>query len=438
MGRVALTAVAFSIAATGACKEGAKREERATDGLVRVDQIAKVLPSIRRLSLDRPIPAARQTTTDFLGFVRTSIAGDTHLDHHAIALQALGLIEPATNVAKSLESAYSTQIAAYYDPRKRAFALVMEPADPTIFDVLISHELTHGLQDQHFDLTTYLGGTQDHPLNADEQIARRFVTEGDAQFTSMVHLVYTKTDQKELTGEQVRVAKRELAKLSDLDVKAMAASVKQQLGSANVDAGAFQTALDAMPGIPPAILEPILAPYMRGATMIAEVYERGGWTAVDKLYKDPPLSTKQVLHPREELIGGPHAPRVLTLPPITAKDSVLLESDVLGELMWSVYFRRWKHAGEARPEVGWEGDRYAVWRDAHGVTTVIATAWTTSYHAKDFYDAYLSTLDARFPDRKPGTGEQVRERLWVRLVEDRVLIVDGSATSLLDAVEQTP
>ena len=103
--------------------------------------------------------------------------------------------------------------------------------------------------------------------------------------------------------------------------------------------------------------------------------------------------------------------------------------------MWGVYFRRWKHSGEPHPEAGWDGDRFAVWRDATGKTAVlISTAWDTSYDAKDFYDAYVATLAARYPDRKPGQGEQVRERIWVRIVDNRVLIVDGLTTNVLDDI----
>ncbi len=368
--------------------------------------------------------------------VSRTIAQQPHLDHHAIALRSLGLIDPTTDLALSLENAYASQAAAYYDPRTKRFSLVMASQDDLIFDSVSAHELTHGLQDQHFELTTYLQGTKDAPLNADEQIARRFVTEGDAMFTSIIYLVYAKTKEKELTGLQVTAIRRELAKFDRLDGTAMAAALKQQMASAKIEDAEIQRSLEAMPTIPPAILEPFLSPYMKGASLIAEAYERGRWAAVDKLYTEPPRSTAEVLHPSDHLFQPRDPPRSITLPSFDAQHLDLLESDVLGELMWGVYFKRWQHVGELQPEVGWNGDRFAIWRDATGkIAVLISTAWDTSYDAKDFYDAYVSTLAARYPDRKLGQGEQVRERTWVRIVDNRVLIVDGLTTNVLDDLD---
>ena len=439
MGRAVRGVIAgvYFVALCG-CKESTpkSREERAADALARVEQIVAVVPELRRLSLDRPIPALRQSGADFRARVHQSVAETPHLDHRAIALQALGLIESKTDLARSIENVYVSQAAAYYDPRTKAFSLVMAPQNELVFDSVSAHEITHGLQDQHFDLTTYLAGTKEAPLNADEQIARRFISEGDAMFTSIIYVAYTKTNEKELTGAQVTAMRRELGKLDALDGPALAAALRQQMSTAKIVDEEIQRSLDAMPTIPAAIMEPFLLPYMKGASVVAEAYERGGWTAVNKLYTDPPRSTAQVLHPREQLFQARHEPRAVFLPKFDAKRIELLESDVLGELMWSIYFRRWKYSGEAHPEAGWNGDRFEVWRDANGkIVVLISTVWETSYHAKEFYDAYVSTLDARYPDQRRGEGEQVRDRTWIRLVKDRVLIVDGSATNLLDDLE---
>ncbi len=430
--------LAVCVAALGGCKDRTPktRDERAADALARVDQIAAVMPEIRRLSLDRPIPSSRQSGAEFRTAVRGSIAEQPHLDHKQIALQSLGLIDPTTDLARSIENVYASQAAAYYDPRTKKFSLVMAPENELVFDSITAHELTHGLQDQHFDLKTYLEGTRAAPLNADEQIARRFVVEGDAMFASIVYIAYTKTNQKELTGEQVKIARRELAKLDSLDGPTLAIALKQQMSTAKIVDTEIQHAIDAMPTIPAAILEPFLLPYMKGSSLIAEAYDGGGWDAVNRLYANPPRSTAQVLHAGEQLFKDRHDPRVIAMPG-HEEHVESLEEDVLGELMWDIYFRRWKHTGEAHPERGWAGDRYAVWRDEKGkILVLVSTAWSSEYQAKAFYDAYVSTLEARYPDRAPGEGEQVRERIWVRQVRDRVFIVDGSATNFLYDVER--
>ena len=107
MGREVLVGVVGVCAGLLAgCKERAPKtsEERVTDALLRADQIAKVMPEIRRLSLDQPIKASRQSGADFRDMVRRSIADQPTVDHHAIALKALGLLEPAVDLPSATRS----------------------------------------------------------------------------------------------------------------------------------------------------------------------------------------------------------------------------------------------------------------------------------------------------------------------------------------------
>ena len=63
----------------------------------------------------------------------------------------------------------------------------MAPDSDTMLDTMSAHELTHGLQDQHFDLTKYLAEGQ--KLDDDQLNARRFVVEGDATFTMLLYAI---------------------------------------------------------------------------------------------------------------------------------------------------------------------------------------------------------------------------------------------------------
>ena len=256
--------------------------------------------------------------------------------------------------------------------------------------------------------------------------------------------MFVKTGEKELTGTQVRLITRELAKFDVMDARAMAVAITRQMATAKVADAEIQRSLDAMPSIPLAILEPLLAPYMKGASLVVAAYEDGGWGAVDRLYTTPPRSTAEALHPREfhthdRRFAPMEPPRALELPAFDEQEVDLLETDVLGELMWGVYFGRWKHTGAVHPEAGWNGDRFAVWREEDSNTVVLlATAWDTTGDAEEFFAAYRSTLDARYPDRTPRQGEQVRDRVWMRIAGNRVLIVDGLTTNVLDELERAP
>ena len=56
-----------------------------------------------------------------------------------------------------------------------------------------------------------------------------------------------------------------------------------------------------MDSLPPAVLVPLVTSYMKGALVSSVAYKQGGWKAVDELYKHPPESTEQTLHPETKL-----------------------------------------------------------------------------------------------------------------------------------------
>jgi hypothetical protein len=412
---IALTALA------PACKSPPRSE----DAVARATAIEPELAAVRQLSLDTPVPAAYQSAADFRGFMHRRVAGEAAaVTAEAQAYIKLGLIPATVDLGHAVEDAYVTQAAAYYDPHAKRFFIVMPPQDAQTRDILCAHELTHALQDQHFDLTRYL---RDAP-NADARLARRFVVEGDAMLASIVFLVAGKTHVAELAPGQIRALRGKLEELANLPPKAMAAALKQQASSAHMDPQ-LAKALDAFDSIPPAVLVPLLDSYMKGALVALDAYERRGWASVDALFTDPPESTEQVLHPAERLVGHRDRPHAITLP--SFEGYAVVWSDVLGELEWSIYFTQWKHAGDGNEAVNWGGDRYAVLRGPDGkLTAVIATEWDTEYDAMVFYNAYLSTVTTRYGGSvEDGDGEALvthgDDATWMMRDGDRVYIVDG-------------
>src|SRR6266581_710741 len=85
----------------------------------------------------------------------------------------------------------TTQAGAYYDPAAKAFFLVMVPDNELILDTISAHELTHALQDQHFDLAHYL--PSDGSIDDDAASARRFIAEGDATFAMLLYSIHAFT-----------------------------------------------------------------------------------------------------------------------------------------------------------------------------------------------------------------------------------------------------
>ena len=403
------------------------RKARAEAAIARVSAIEPKLAELRHLSLDKPIPALYQTKEDFRAFVHREVDKErTHDREVSAALVQLGLLPAGVDLATAEEHAFATQAAAYYDPAQQKFFLVMVPDAPAMLDIVSAHELTHGLQDQHFDLKKYFGedATGTSKLDDDVQTARRFVVEGDATFTMMLYGIGDMNGHKEPTGGMKKLLRMQIALAAGTDTNAMIDSMAQQTG---LGSGDFAESMNAMRDIPRTVLVPMFDSYTLGAQLVLAAYEHGGWPAVDALYTDPPESTEQVLHPETRLYPRRDHPIRVTLPKLPGGTEVT--SNVLGELQWQIYFSQWKHDGDSHVSENWGGDRYAVVKDKDGkLVGLVATVWDTPYDAQLFARAYRSTIDAR--TKAAGhTG-----KILVKADDRKVLIVDGGDEAMLAAL----
>jgi hypothetical protein len=417
------------------------RQKRAEAALGRVAAIEPEVAKLRSLAFTRVVPTKYQTPGEFQTFVRREIAKDLPAERSrdmSAAFAHLGLLVKPIDIAAVEEQAMTTQAGAYYDPAARAFFLVMVPDSELMLDTISAHELTHALQDQHFDLTNYL--PSDSSLDDDAATARRFIAEGDATLVMMLYTVHALAGDK-LSPALVTGLRRQIEAFAALDVDALKAQSRAQsalLGGMDAE---IQKSIDAMDDIPPIVLVPLLDAYMKGALVALTAYEHGGWPAVDELYRHPPVSTEQVLHPDTKLVPRREPPHRVTLARTADRK---LADNVLGELQWQVYFQLWKSPRAAEASEGWGGDRYTVTRRKDGrLIGRIATIWDTAADAQQFAEAYLASLAARFPGAdtsRPAAGIARPDggRVFIRTVGSRVFIVDGADDAgALDAVVRT-
>jgi hypothetical protein len=147
-----------------------------------------------------------------------------------------------------------------------------------------------------------------------------------------------------------------------------------------------------------------------------------------------------VLHPTEKLVGKRDYPVSLALPsPGKALDGWKeIHSDIIGELIWRVYFSLWNHANPDTIASGWDGDRYAVYVSGEKTLAFISTIWDTSEDAARFADSYLATLGVRFPGASTVAGEGWKgvsrpdgTVVVLEQQQNRVNIVDGCAKDLV-------
>ena len=423
----------------------AEKKQRAEIALARVASIMPKLAKVRELTFDHDIPREYQTAEDFKTFVHTEIAKEmpkAKAADESAALFHIGLLTKPGNLADLEEQAFTTQAGAYYDPAKKKFFLVMVPDNDMMLDTISAHELTHGLQDQHFNLQKFMP-EDDKSLDDDHQSARRFVAEGDATFTMFLYAVTSFTDTA-ITPAMVEKMKTQLADFSKTSPEEM---IKQNAAGfgASMDPE-IKKSIDAMNDIPMTVLIPMIDSYTQGAGLVAEAYDHGGWAGVNALYTNPPESTEQVLHPATKMYPNRDHPKVVTISIPSDKPENKIADLVMGELQWQVYFQLWLPAQRTIASEGWGGDHVIVIRRGDGrLVARIATAWDTEKDATEFAQAYVGSLKARLPkgsgdpakggfDRGDGAG-----KIFMKQVGSNVFIADGAddATWLDDLIRST-
>src|SRR4029079_6844946 len=91
-------------------------------------------------------------------------------------LKLLGLVKPDLDLRDVTATTFSQGVAGYYDPRTQRLRTVSGAATGTrvLNEMVLSHELTHALEDQRYGLDEPEGGDDDAAL------ARLALIEGSA------------------------------------------------------------------------------------------------------------------------------------------------------------------------------------------------------------------------------------------------------------------
>ena len=334
------------------------------------------LTAIRGLQFLSPVSVRAVTPAEIAATIDQEIARDLpppDMEHLESVYTALHLIAPGAALGSSMRKLLTTQLAAFYDTRTKTLAVSTEAVrseegiglrilgavsgrDP-VGELVLSHELTHALQDQHWGIPSEVEAATDS--HGDSLVARRALLEGDATWASFACVAGVTPDAETRT----RVL-RQLHRLS------------QKLNA-------------AYPDTPELLRDTLVFEYEAGTAFVDRLLARGGWPAVDGAHADPPQSSEQVLHPERYVDRRDRPIDVKLSPTLLRRDGFnLVLADTLGELGVRTLASRFLPAQDAaRVAEGWGGDRLAAF--ARGQETVIVwlTAWDTEADAVEFADA---------------------------------------------------
>ncbi len=367
------------VAAGNAAKPEEQAETRA--------QIERQTAALRGLPFKKPVTYKMIGRDDLRKVLETKLGEQysaQELRDYGRTLETLGLIPEGTDLHDAIVGLYDEQVAAFYIPEERALYTFKNMSLSSNLDrVTLAHELTHALQDQNYDLTTFPLKVKD---NDDLALATSALVEGDA--TVLMAQYY---------GEHLDV--------SDMLSDVMGGMLGQKTAK-------FQAA-------PPFFREMMLFPYQQGTEFAMAVFAAGGTDALNEAFKHPPVSTQQILHPEKYLHDRRDpkkialAKRVVTGSPSSERGWRLIGDNVLGEFgVRSLLSQQLGVLEAQRIAAGWNGDRYLVYeRGSNGPTALVwTTAWTTEKEAGNFADAYR-----RLADKRGITAELERDGTHVRI-----------------------
>src|SRR5215468_4528070 len=148
--------------------------------LKRIDAVAREVARVRGLPLKRPIPNEVVDRAELRARLLKMAAEDKTAEDSAaegFALERWGMIPPGTDYKALLVDVLTVQVAGYDDTETKKLTISRSAGDdPAWAEMVLAHEIDHGLQDQSFDLHRF----EDVPSSeADAAIARRALVEGD-------------------------------------------------------------------------------------------------------------------------------------------------------------------------------------------------------------------------------------------------------------------
>jgi hypothetical protein len=245
---------------------------------------------------------------------------------------------------------------------------------------ILVHELTHALQHQNFSIQDV---TQ--MSNVDEQLAYLALVEGDAMVTMLAH------------GAQENFVP--ISRALQLTMRNIRRGEADRLAQFGAPPEKFEAAS-------PLVRERMVFPYSAGTLFVAAVHRTGGFTLVNQMYRRPPRTTEQVIHPEKYLAG--EGPVEVDAPEPPAEYRVAARGR-MGELGVIALLKRCVSPDSARSAgAGWGGDAFTLAVDRGNRTLILwGTAWDTREDAAEFAQAIRQCSDTRAPGQVFQDGYRV-------------------------------
>jgi hypothetical protein len=314
--------------------------------------------------------------------------------------KSLFIIPESWNLLDIYENGSSgAGIAGFYDPEDEKMYIVGEIHSEEYVNYILAHEYTHALQDQNFDLEEYMDRE-----SFDVDFARLCSIEGDATLTM------EKWSDENLDELDKRIIELEgtIQVLSSIDFTGREGYSNEVLS------------------------EMAYFPYDGGLEFVKNVYDDGGYEAVNQLFTTkPPLSSEQVLH-YEKYLEYEKPDNVSffgDVSGLTLEFSTTVGEKILSEML---IYNEGSSEDWMSTARGWGGDRMLGYSSGDDFLTVLVTQWDSTDANGDFSTSYDRMIDS--------IGFEEDEFYKIRgnyllkdSTEDRTVIYYSSSQELIEA-----
>ncbi len=369
--------------------------------------LEKRVEEIGELKLLHPLPVKFVSKAELKAYLQREFDEEypqEEASHEAAFLEFLGLIPRGYNLRSEREQMLYENVAGFYDeksPTKALYAVSSSKEIDFVNSLILSHEIRHAIQDQHFDLNRRLPDLSDFD---DRKLAPLALYEGDATYIMMRFMGVSGFSGISEREENDRPGDGPFGDVGSL------------MGAAAAMAGGSYAAA------PEVLQRQLLLPYIEGEKFIEAVHRRGGMSAVNLTLASPPTTSEQVLHP-EKYFTHEQGSNLKFDASSEFQHQRPISEGVLGEFYIQCLFTE---RIREKTAAGWSGDYYQYYADALGKRTLIwKLAWDTPQDAQEFCDAWPVrcgtplTSRGRFIDGRDNDGVALR------------IVHDGASTTLI-------
>jgi hypothetical protein len=352
---------------SAAAQETAARESNLPT-TAEINSVLKELADITGFRIHRQLPFQMVTRDQINHFLKEQIRQTVKPDEiraEEITLKKFGFVPPDFDLKKTTIELLTEQAAAFYDfHRKKLF--ISDWAAKNMREAALVHELGHALADQNFPIQKFLSRNSD---DSEESLARETVVEGQASWLMIEYAV-----------------RRQGKTLADPD------TAREYLKDDQDSASANDSEYPVFDKAPLYLKRTLMFPYEEGEKFQQAVFLKDGRDGFALIFRKPPVSTSQVIHPERYFNNVVFKDPDLPKPLHHARPFV---TGTVGELDHRILLTQFvdeKTAETLAPKLKGSAYRIDESKPDRRMMLVYASEWDNEDSATQYFEAYQKVL----------------------------------------------